>query len=248
MSNPPNFGLRKKPQFSANHLAEYLCSVNAKQREAVIRAAKFPRKTAVIAYRQAKPPMRSFLTAGDGDLAYFDTVLARFEATKRRSADYDKMEAQRCIDAIEAFKTTFSRGRAKRYSFDAGPIDVSMVKEGVKINVRLDVTATERNNEGGLFSGGAVFFMSASAGSRKNIEERRKHTASLVHWVLEESSQSIEPLPRLCMSIDVFGGEIVKAPSSYDRLRANIVSSCQEVALKWDMVAPPASYDGPEWR
>jgi hypothetical protein len=245
MSEAPHYRFHVSPRFSANHLAEYLCTTNARQRTAIIREAKFPRRVQVAAYSQIKPDIIRFLAANSGDLSHFDVSLERL-AAKARNDDRPsaRLEARRCISAIEAFKEAFVKGRARNYSFTSGSTTILKL-EGVSVHVPLDVGVVE-TEKGRSHSGGCVLFMSASADARKSIEDRRKQVASLVQWSLEGGQ--MEPLPRLCMSFDVFGGKIEKAPAAFTRLRGDMRDSCHEVAARWNEVEPPNGYDGPEWR
>lgn len=58
----------------------------------------------------------------------------------------------------------------------------------------------------------------------------------------------MEPLPRLCMSVDLAEKNIVKASGSNTRFRERVVESCKEVAARWYDIEPPHGYDGPDWR
>lgn len=247
MADAPNYSFHRNPRFSANHLSEYLTTANANQREAVIRKAKFPRKVSVVAYSQALPAIGKFLSSNSGDLSYFDDALSRLAAKELREDGYNRDEAKRCQAAIEAFKATFSTGSARKYRFGPGPQDLSFKISDVRVSVRLDAPISEEGNDGQLFSGGCVLLMASTPDARKNIEDRRKYVAALVHWALQEGSSQIEPLPCLCMSFDPFGGEITKAPTATERLRRTMASSCREVAACWDNIQPPAGYDGPAW-
>lgn len=245
MTISPNFGFNRKPRLSANHLAEYLCAPTAPRRAAIIRDAKFPRKPAVAAYGQVKPLMCDFLGGNVRDLSFFDVPTQKLEAKVRRETGYLQDEARRCLAAIEAFKEAFEATRAKRYRFTSGPVDVAKPLEGVTINIRMAAGVVEESKRGESYGGGCVLFMSRSADARRNIDDRRKYVAATVHWGLEGGQ--MEPLPRLCISFDVFGRIMEKAPSSHERLRDNMAHSCREIARNWDEVGPPASYDGPEW-
>jgi hypothetical protein len=118
----------------------------------------------------------------------------------------------------------------------------------VRTNTRLDAGLIEEAADGSAYGGGCVLFTASTDASRKYIEERRKNVAAIVMWSLEKAGGNIEPLPRLCLSFDVFGETVIKAPTSVERLRANTRQSCVEVAGAWDRVAPPPGYDGPDWR
>lgn len=232
-----------------NHLAEYLAANNADKRERIIRSAKFPKKVPVVAYSSAKRIICEFLAGNTGDLSFFDQHIQRFDARRRREPDgWMRDEMRRCIEAIDAFKRTYTRCRARRYQFVTGPTDLTMRLDGVRINTRLDVSVTETSEDGISYSGGCVLFIANTDAARRNIETRRNSVAALVQWSLETTNPNIEPLPRLCMSFDVFGGAVTKGPTSIDRLRGHIESACGEAAARWDRVAPPPDYDGPDWR
>lgn len=245
MSETPNYGFHAKARFTANHLAAYLCTTNARQRTAIIREAKFPRKVQVASYSQIKPDIIRFLAGNSGDFTKLDATVERLAAKARNDERHSaQIEARRCIDAIEAFKETFSKARAKGFQFTTGS-KVILKLENVAVNIPMDVGVIETGGRGVTHSGGCILFLAGSADARKNIEERRKHVAALVHWGLEGGQ--MEPLTRLCMSFDVFGAKIERAPASSTRLRAEMRDSCREVAARWDAVEPPDGYDGPDW-
>jgi hypothetical protein len=248
MPERPNFKLNRSPRFSANQLADYMRASTASQRETVIRAAKFPRTTAVVPYTTTRQIIANFLPGAAGGLTAIDGHLTRIDARLRREADgWMQDELKRNIEALEAFKAAFKECRLARVKFNAGPADLTMSLEGVRINTRLDARILETASDGTGYGGGIVLFIAGSDASRRNLDERSKIVAAMVHWSLEAIGGNIEPLPRLCMSFDVFGKTITKAPKAIDRLRANVQSSCREAAGSWDGVAPPSGYDGPDW-
>lgn len=120
--------------------------------------------------------------------------------------------------------------------------------EGVRLNTRLDARLLEMAADGTGYGGAVVLFIAGGEASRKNLDERSKIVAAMVHWRLETLGGNIEPLAQRCMSFDVFGKSITKAPRAIDRLRANVQSSCRETSGSWDSVAPRSGYDGPDWR
>lgn len=246
MPDTPNYRFNRHPQFSVNHLADYLATTTAEQRERVIRAAKFPKKIPVSAYTQAKRTIGYFLSANTGDLSYFDAPISRFETRRRREPEgWMRDEMQRCIDAIGAFKRTFSKSRLSRFQF--GPqVDLSMRINDVRLNTRLDASISHTDRDDVLRSGGCVLFLASTDPARKNIEARRRSVAAMIYWSLEGGN--IDPLPRLCLSFDVFGETVVRAPEATDRLRGQISSACREAATQWSRIEPPADYDGPDWR
>ena len=248
MPDTPNFGFHKNPRFSVNHVAEYISTDTAGQRETVIRNAKFPRKPAVVPYTRSRHSIEAFLAGNSGNLSRLDEDLERLEAHLRREPEgWMKTELRRNIDAIEAFKKAFTKTRAKRFRFVVGPTDMTMLIGGVRINARLNLTVTETTDAGVTHSGGCTLLIANTEAARKKIEERRKAVAALIHWGLQSGGSNIEPLERLCFSFDVFGLTITTAPKAIDRLRANITSACDEATARWPHVAPPSGYDGPDW-
>ena len=247
MPDTPNYGFNRHPRFSANQLADYLAAGNANQRERIIRSAKFPKKVRVVAYRPAKRIICDFLAGNTGDLSYLDDQIRRLDTRRRREPEgWMRDEMKRCIEAVREFRRTYSKRRLGRYHFGIGPVDLGMKLDGMRINTRLDVSVNDTARDGTVYSGGCILFLANTDAARRNIESRRSSVAALVHWCLEGGN--IEPLPRLCLSFDVFGEAVARAPQAIDRLRNSIESSCAEAVARWDRVQPPADYDGPNWR
>lgn len=248
MASPPNYRFNRAPRFSANQLAEYLATTHAEQRERIIRSAKFPRKLPVIAYSQSREVARYFLGLNTRDRTELVRAIQRLETRLRREPEgWMRDELQRNIDALERFGETIAASRLTRYHFTPGPVDLRMDVCGVRVNTRLDAAITETNDDGIANAGGCIFFIAGTEQARRNIEERRRSVAALVLWELEHSNPNIEPLPRLCMAFDMFGEEVVRAPSAIDRLRSRMASACAEAAARWQSVEPPTDYDGPDW-
>lgn len=123
--------------------------------------------------------------------------------------------------------------------------ELSVVVASVTINIHLNASI-ELEKADRTFSGGLVFFFASSDDARKNVDARRKASANLTYWCLQ--SKNMEPLPRLCMCMDVFGETCRKATNAQTRFRNDVTYACQEVASLWDAVEPPDAYDGPNWR
>lgn len=230
-----------------NQVADYIAADTANQRESVIRAAKFPRKAAVIPYSEGKRTGCGFLARNSGDVSELDEDIARLRTRLAREPDgWKQSEIRRNIACLEQLKEAFPAVRAKRFRFGIGPVDMSMRLEDVRINTRLDLTVTETDSQDVTFSGGCVLVLASTQPARRKLDVRQKLVAALIHWNLQDANQ--EPREKLCLSFDVFGNSLVTAPTAIDRLRSNVRTSCREAANSWDGVAPPAGYDGPDWR
>lgn len=246
MADSPNYGYNRSPRFSFNHVAEYITAETAGQRESVIRAAKFPRKAQVVSYGSARRSIGEFLGTNTRDLSRLNADRDRLETRLRREPEgWMKGELRRNIEAIEALKATFPR--TKKLQFVSGAVVAPMRLAGVLISARLDLGVTETSKDGVTYSGGCVLFIATTEAARKDLERRSKLVAAMIHWALQSAGGNTEPLERLCLSFDVFGGGLTKAPTAVDRLRTNVISSCGEAAARWPSVKPPAGYDGPDW-
>ena len=244
MADTPNFRFYRNPRFSVNHLTSYLSTVNALQRDRIIQQAKFQKKIPVAAYSQARATIQKFWGGDSTPRKHFELPLSKLRRVAENDADR-RDEALRCIAAIEAFKASYASKRWKGLAVQPGPVDLSLSREGVAINARLDCQLF-REVDGETVTGGVVLFYANTPDSRKNIEVRRRQVASMIRWALEENGQ-MEPRPSLCLSFDIFGNEIVRSPDAKDQFRDAVDRSCREVALKWRTIEPPAGYDGPDW-
>jgi len=112
MADTPIYSFYRSPRFSANHIAEYLCTTDANQRAGVIRMAKFPRRLPVAAYQQIVPYIRQFFSSNSWDASIFGGIVATLQR-KATSPDegYDRDEARRCLSAIDAFNETFAQAK-----------------------------------------------------------------------------------------------------------------------------------------
>lgn len=248
MADTPNFRYQKHPRFSVNHLTDYLATTNAAQRENIIRAAKFPRKPAVVAYSQARRIICEFLLQAQPDMARLDAAIARIETDQRREADgWKKDELGRNHAALAAFRASYPASQLRLRQFCGGRSDLPIDIEGVRINVGVDLTIEEEDRSGARHAGACVLMFVGSTAARREVPDRSRKVAAIIHWALEAAAANVEPLPRLCLSADIYGGEVTKASSSVDRLRHHIRSSCGEIASGWERVTPPNDYDGPEW-
>lgn len=227
-----------------NHLAEYLATTNATQRTKVITAAKFPKKIEVATYGQVRTALRNALTKpafGRDDL---DFLVDRLETKVARETGWNRDEAMRCLRAVQAFQATLQPRSFSQFELSAAPKGMSVSVEGVKINVTFDATVTA--TKGDVTNVGGIVLLYAFSADRGDLKDRLQATSSLMLWALEGSQ--MEPIPRLCMTIDLAENLTVKASASYARFRDRVSESCKEVAARWDSIAPPHDYDGPNWQ
>jgi len=226
-----------------NHLAEYLATTNAIQRTKVITGAKFPKKVEVASYGQVRKALRDAITKpnfGSDDLEF---LADRMEIKAAQETGWGRDEAMRCLKAIRAFRASFNPKSFSKVSLSPAQKGLFVRVEGVKVNVTLDAMITaEKGDE--TNAGGLVLLYAFSA-ERGDIKDRLTATSGLILWALEGGQMN--PLPRLCMTVDLAQQDIVKASGSFARFRSRVEESCKEVAARWEDIEPPHDYDGPEW-
>lgn len=127
MIDSPNYGYNRNPQFSVNHVAEYLAASNAPQRTRIIGAAKFPKKVEITSYTQVKKPLKDALSKPDfgaADLAFLED---RMDTKARREVGYQRDEALRCARAIQCFRETITPRKFGRYQISAAPKTILLI-------------------------------------------------------------------------------------------------------------------------
>ena len=145
--------------------------------------------------------------------------------------NFQKMTNQLGLSALN-----FSPLHARHPHLDIG---------GVKVSVTLDLIAMRPDKKGKNYVGGAILLVSKSSASSKHREERCQISAVLALQSSERNlAASGEVDPKLCMTIDVFGGKAYSAKGNYKRLMGTIHSACEEIADRWNSIIPPTGYDG----
>lgn len=244
MSDTPKYGFHRHPQFSVNHMAEYLATTYATQRTKLICAAKFPKKVEVTSYAQIRNRLRAALTKPKFDRDGLDFLADKLDGKARTETGYNRDEALRCGRAVRAFQDTFNPKTFNRYTLSSSSRALALSVSSVKINVSLDATVTE--TKGDVTSAGGIVLLYAFSADRGDVGGRLSAASSLILWALEGGQ--MPPLPRLCMAVDLAEKSIVKASDSFQRFRERVTDSCSEAAARWDAIEPPADYDGPDWR
>lgn len=244
MSSTPNYGFNRHPQFSVNHLAEYLATTNATQRTKVICAAKFPKKIEVAAYSQIRRPLRDALSTENFGRDDLEFLADRMETKAAREIGYNRDEALRCVKAIRAFQETFNPKSFSKVDISPAPRSVSTKIKGVKLNVSIDASVTATKGE--VTHVGGIVLLYAFSADKSTLNDRVVTTSGLMLWALE--SGQMEPLPRLCMTANLADRSIAKASPSFGRFRTRIADTCEEISASWDRIEPPHDYDGPDWR
>ncbi|MBP7334382.1 hypothetical protein [Niveispirillum sp.] len=238
-----NFGFNKTPVFTVNHISEYLTTDGAPQRTKVIRAAKFPKKIEISAYSQIRQTLKAALSKPSFDQPAVLELAERMAARARRETGNAKDEALRCERAVRAFIETIRPSSFRGMQIAPAPTSLAFSQNGVRLKVTLDAMISAE--VGDVSNSGGVVLLYAFAADRGSMKARLSAITGMMLWALEGGQ--MEPLPRLCMAVDLAAGEIVKASAAHSRFRAKVSESCLEIAARWDSIEPPDDYDGPDW-
>jgi hypothetical protein len=127
-----------------------------------------------------------------------------------------------------------------------GSIASKLKISGVSISVSIDLLTQKPAGPGKHLIGGAVLVFSKTGGPDKNIGARCQAIALLIHEFLKQYFGDKHDIdPTLCMAVDIFGGKAYRAKSQHKQLLKTIQISCEEVAVIWPSIKPPAKYFGP---
>lgn len=243
----PKYGYNPEPRLSANQLSDYL-NATPPRRKSIIREAKYPKTSVIARYSGARDGLTSYLCDAGRSPA---TLAKAIEKIKEREAkfsatDWTKQDCNLSIEAIQSFQKAYnSLGLAK---IDCKSVVTKQPKlsiEGVDVSVALDATTRRRGKAGQECVGGLILLFAKSDASTKSREARCKTSAVLAALFAEQHLQYLgEPDAKICFALDVFGGRIFAAPSMYPTKLEHMKASCEEVALRWPTIEPPADYDG----
>jgi hypothetical protein len=244
MSETPNFGFNPNPEFSVNHISEYLATENAPQRTKIIRAAKFPKKIEVAAYAQIRKALQAALSKPEFDRAGMAFLADKMAAKARMETGYARDEALRCERAIRAFIRSMDPRSFSKFTISPSPSPLLVKNADVRLKVTIDASVTATSKE--TANSGGIVLLYAFSADREGIKDRLKSITGMTLWALE--GKQMEPLPRLCMAVDLAAGDVARASESHTRFRQHVTDSCHEIAARWNAIEPPPDYDGPAWR
>jgi hypothetical protein len=241
-------GYRPNPRLSANQVADYL-SASPTHRRRIISEAKYP-TIVPVRYEDARTAVARHLADNRVSSNILSDALNSLQRKSDRSdlSPWKHQNHKLCVEAIGAFQETESKMGLGGIYFKAPPNSIaSKLKiSGVSISVSIDLLTQKPAGPGKHLIGGAVLVFSKTGGPDKNIGARCQAIALLVHEFLKQyfgDKQKIDPT--LCMAADIFGGKVYRAKIQHKQLLKTIQISCEEVAIIWPTIKPPAKYFGP---
>lgn len=228
------------PRISVNDLALYMVSSET-TKLAIIKRSKYPQKSPMIRYRDARPPICAFLSDPGRNVNHLVSAEEMFE---QRKADLSvsplkRDDAQNSINVMHAIQGMANK--VKGYDFHPAPAKQSkLVISGVEVSVHADLLV-HGAKKGVEEFGAAVLRMTQDDAETDAAKAKRKEmglfVATLARLHVENSFESNrQPANRLCMSIDVQHGELFVAPDSNSQRIKNIEAACQMIAMVWPSV------------
>jgi hypothetical protein len=232
--------MRERPQISANDLALFMVSSDT-ARVSIVRRSKHPKKPPIIRYRDARAPIRSFLSDQNRRV---NPLLAAEEALNQRATDPSESalsqdDARQTIEVLHAIQGMGNRLAA--YDFHLAPTkQEKLALAGVIVSVYADLLVYGATRGRDQF-GAAVFRLTQDDAATETAQAKRREmgvtVATLARRHAEENLQSNRELSnRLCMSIDVQHGDIFVAPDSITRRMNDLENACRFIAALWATV------------
>lgn len=242
-SAKPKYRLNCDPRISANQLAEYVLA-SPTRRQAILRNAKYAPTFLVIRYSAARSAICRYLSDDARPIGPLITAEnEQMQLAAAAGSSFQQNDAALCAEAIKTFRGISIQNQIPFVTFTPNTQDLpKLAINGVDVSIRLDLIA---RNSGKELVGGAIIQTSKAVASKSWRDDHSKIVASLV-WMLSSAHLgAFGTIDRkLCMSIDVFGGEFISAPTNYKRKLNDVNASCAEIAALWSSITPPSDYDG----
>lgn len=240
------YGFRSAPQVSASQIAEYLLAT-ASGRKRVIRAAKFPKKSVVSQYGKAREGLVNFLADGTRNIRHLADATDYLSKRGERpdATDWLKRDSRQSIEAIAAFQAAYNRLGVRMLDCREAVGRLPLLDEWpTKVSVDIDVTVHVPGDSGRDRIGAAMLLFSrGEASSTRRIEQCRTIASLILQFCNRFLAGRGDADKKLCLALDVFAGKpyLPQGTRKLDHIR----DACEEIASRWDSVAPPDDYDGP---
>lgn len=242
------YSYNPNPRLSANQLAEIL-NASPTRRKSIIAAAKFPSTAIVAKYRDASSLLGAFLCNPARAAPNF---VVHIEGLEAKSADpslsqWVRDDAAASAEALSKVQSAYNATGLGKLDLKSLPANQPrVVIEGVEVSASAACSVHGQFKGNSAVGAMSIFFNKSEASQNARIERCKSVAVLLLIYAEQHLSQHGVPLARLCMSYDVFAGKVVAAPNAYKSRLENMRFSCEEVALRWPTIQPPADYDGPD--
>lgn len=242
------YSYRVSPQVSASQIAEYL-GATAPRRKAIIQAARFPKISVAAQYDRAREALVNFLADGTRSYNHLadatDALQRRLE--KPNATDWLMRDSRYSLEAIEAFQSGYNKlGLPKLDCLRVHGRQPLLDLWPTKVSVALDLMVRKPNKAGAHDVGAIILLFSKGERRTKARVAQSKTIAGLIYTFCNKFHASLGSVDRtLCLAVDVFARTPYRPPGEFLRAIDQISVACEEIASRWDGIAPPSDYDGP---
>lgn len=219
------------PRISVNKLGEYL-TAGPTRRRSIIYNQKYPRNYIVRRYHKARTGIANYLKSGAENLEVIEGVVSHL-STLTPQTDFEAQDTNLSLQALDAFK-----GMADQFNLsglhlcrETGPRRMLNIA-GVAVSIRPDILVRGYTPRGKSFVGAIKVHISKGYALNPTAGE---YVSTLLRRYLEESPWSEYTMvqPQFCMVIDVFAGEVYRAPKHFIRRLGHISAACEEIQMRW---------------
>lgn len=169
-------------------------------------------------------------------------ALAESPTTKPWTRD----DAQLCIEALKRVESAY--GNTGLGTMDIRRLTIASPKIQIEgVSVSINPFATVHGKRKGKDAVGCLSLLINKTEQSSTARAHRCRSAAILslQFAQKHLANMGVPIAKLCMVYDVFDGRVIAAPVNHVRQINNMRDQCEEVADRWDSIAPPDDYDGP---
>ena len=229
---PQERKVRARPRMSAPKLGEYLYAEPGR-RERLLLDQKSPPAFKTARYADAENAIRAALVSGSNVIGRLGESAKTVNALVT-TTDWSAIGKRCCVQAIQGFAGIFDQLPTANAKFSLPSREAIMLSmEGVAVSV-YPLVFSRREIRGSRRQGAILGVF------QKNdpLDERAlKAVAELLHRALIHAGHP-DVHPAECVVVDVFSGKFSTATRQNQRIFANILSACREIAVRWPTLPP----------
>lgn len=222
--------VNEEPRLSINKLGEYLTTAKASRRERILRDSKYPPTFQVIRYEPARMIIQRFLCGKIPTSAALAQEIKDYGSAKTK----DEFEARMQKSNLEALNLF----AAMVPSLDLGGANVTLAPHtapkaefsGVAISIRPELHLTKGGGNEPTRRGAIKINLSKTGVHSKEAAE---YVGALLRTYIEQGCDAGECDHEMCLTLDVFGGKLVKSPKATVQRLKDVEAGCGEIARQW---------------
>tara|TARA_R110000744_G_scaffold377046_1_gene491758 strand:- start:56 stop:730 length:675 start_codon:yes stop_codon:yes gene_type:complete len=220
-------------QISINQLADFQKASEAKKRS-IIKQQKTPNTFKIAWYQLPKARIRKALER-KGDIGPILKGIEELKARKpiKKRQVNDKLVSLEAMQRFILFKIPIIL-RDTEYDIIKKPISKSVYFDDVEVLVSPDVIV-KYTISGQVYLGAMKIHI--SKGNKFDVKQQKYVATTLWKYLNEVVALEGEVIePKLCLSIDIFGGGIIDAPNNTKGIIKRIHDICGEIKYLWNIV------------